>query len=441
MKRILAVSLVAAFALPVTACGPKAGGSSRGGKSGGPQIQVDAKSVTRKSSSTNPQAVASFKEGVKLLDKIRKEGVGSYDDAIAKLNGAVALDSDFAEAWYNLGVIYEDLGRYDKAEDSFYRAAKANPELGEAMASLGRVYMIRGNVAKAKEFFNNRLVKDPKNKELRNKLAEALRLEKNHDGAIDQIKQVLTADPDNVEAYKTLALVFMDQGKYDLAKLTCANALKIDENNAGVYNNLGLIYLKQKDIRGAAAQFTLALEKDPGYAPALANLGAIALDHKDYKLAAECFGKLAKIKPSNPQALTAYAVTLRGMGKNEEAKALYMRVHALDKGNCDVSFNLGVLHQKGMQDYPTAIRYYQDYIQRCGVTDPKHQVYSLMKLAEDRLKAQQMMNAPAPAPKEEPPADVAQDKEGAEGATPPAEDEKTKAEAGKSGGSTAAAKN
>lgn len=443
--------------------GSKPARSSKSTKSARAQATpVVVKNVTRDSSSANPQAVASFKEAVDMLEKIRKEGSGSYDTVITRLEGATALDSEFAEAWYNLGVIYEDLGRYDKAENAFGRAVRANAKLSEASASLGRVYLLRGDTAKAKDFFNKQLAADPKNKDIRNKLAEIYRLEKNYAGAHQQIEQVLFTDPDNIEAYKTLALVFMDEGKPDMAKMTCANALKIDPENASIYNNLGLIYLKQNDTLRAAAQFTKALEKDAGFAPALANLGAIALDNKDYTLAADSFGRLSKIKPSNTVALNAYAVALRGQGSDaaafakvledagkddeakdkhgeakkrfDEAKETYMRVFALDKTNADVSFNLGILHHRGYKDFKTAIRYYQDYIQKAGVTDPKHKVYPLIKQCEDEIKAQEMMNAPAPTPTPAPDPE----KDGKDGAAPGGTDvskdgktgEKPKADAG-----------
>jgi tetratricopeptide (TPR) repeat protein len=423
---------------------------------------VVQKSVTRESSSSNPQAVSSFKEAVDLLEKIRKEGTGSYDTAITRLEGAVSLDGEFAEAHYNLGVIYEDLGRYDKAESSFSRAVRANPKLTEASASLGRIYLLRGNTAKAKEFFNTQLTADPKNKDIRNKLAEILRLEKNYPAAHAQVKQVLFVDPDNIEAYKTLALIFMDEGKTDMAKMTCANALKIDSDNASIYNNLGLIYLKQGDTLLAAAQFSKALEKDAGFAPALANLGAIALDHKDYNLAAECFGKLSRIKPSNTVALNAYAVSLRGLGSDadsqakfhedkgnddgakekradakkryDESKEHFMRVYALDKDFHEVSYNLGVLNQRGYKDFKTAIRYYQDYIGKAGISDPNNPVYANIKQCEQEIKAAEMMNAPSPTPTAAPekegavpaPGDVS-DGKGADGAKT---GEKPKADAG-----------
>ncbi len=135
---------VAATLLTASACGPKqqtekvgtvtvkrpssdpkpAAKATKGAKTGkdkatagakGPAASAPVVAVTRASSSSNPQAVASLKEAVELLTKIRREGSGSYDTVIARLEGATALDSNFAEAWYNLGVVYEDLGKYDKA--------------------------------------------------------------------------------------------------------------------------------------------------------------------------------------------------------------------------------------------------------------------------------------------------------------------------------------
>ena len=75
-----------------------------------------------------------------------------------------------------------------------------------------------------------------------------------------------------------------------------------------------------------------------------------------------------------------------------------MRVYALDKDFHEVSFNLGVLTQRGFKDFKTAIRYYQDFIGKAGVSDPNHPVYKNIKQCEDEIKAQEMMNAPAPTP-------------------------------------------
>ena len=391
--------------------GSRTGGKTTGGKTtgGGSTTVVAAtptptpptsRAVAANMGSQNPTAQAAFNDAVRQLEQIRKDGSGSFDQPISRLESATSSDDGFALAWYDLGTIYEDLGKYDKAESAFVKAARANPSLGEATASLGRIYMVRGDVNKAKSFYADQLARDPKNKEVRNHLAEVHRREKNYAAAHDEIKKVLYADPDNVEAYKTLALTFMDEKKFDMAKMTSANALKIDANNAGVYNALGLVYLAQNDVRTAAAQFQTALDKDPGYSPALANLGAIALDHKDYSLAADCFGRLAKLKPSSPLALNAYAVALRGQKKNDEAKALYQRVHELDSSNVEVSFNLGVLYQKGYGDPDTAQRYYQDYISRANITDPKAPVMALKARCEQDIAARNMQKA-APTPKPE----------------------------------------
>ncbi len=122
-----------------------------------------------------------------------------------------------------------------------------------------------------------------------------------------------------------------------------------------------------------------------------------------------------------------------------ESKDFYMRVYQLDKDDAEVSFNLGALFQRGFKNYKDAIRYYQDFIAKKGISDPQHSVYKLIKECEEQIKAQEMMNAPAPTPTAEPgkdgtegggSADVAKDgKDGADGAKG-ANPEKPKADAG-----------
>jgi len=121
MKRALRFLVPSLGALALAACGPKPaggggasgnpvasngggnGGSRRGGQPAATPVQIATPTppadVTRQSSSQNPQAVASFSEGVQMLQQIRKDGTGNYDTAIARLQGATSLDSSFAEAW------------------------------------------------------------------------------------------------------------------------------------------------------------------------------------------------------------------------------------------------------------------------------------------------------------------------------------------------------
>ena len=69
----------------------------------------------------------------------------SWDEAIARLSGAVELDPDHDGAWTALGYVYESQRRTDEAIDVYRRAVKSNPDnpafverLGDLLIRLGR---------------------------------------------------------------------------------------------------------------------------------------------------------------------------------------------------------------------------------------------------------------------------------------------------------------
>jgi tetratricopeptide (TPR) repeat protein len=69
--------------------------------------------------------------------------LGPYDEAIAELTQAIALDPDLASAHYARGVIYwRELNDYARAVRDFTRALELNPRIANAYLNRGlsRVY-------------------------------------------------------------------------------------------------------------------------------------------------------------------------------------------------------------------------------------------------------------------------------------------------------------
>lgn len=62
---------------------------------------------------------------------------GDLDNAAATLQMAVAQAPDFAEAWFHLGLVIQDLGRPGDAADAYRAALRAQPRMCEAALNLG----------------------------------------------------------------------------------------------------------------------------------------------------------------------------------------------------------------------------------------------------------------------------------------------------------------
>jgi len=71
---------------------------------------------------------------------------GRHDAASQAYEKAIALDSEYAEAYSNLGFSYRKQGRLDQAIDAYKRAIDLKPDLTQAHEYLGETY------AEMKEF-------------------------------------------------------------------------------------------------------------------------------------------------------------------------------------------------------------------------------------------------------------------------------------------------
>ena len=378
MKRAFLILLSIGLA---AACGPKKPGGVDGGMPGSASRTVRRSSA---GATSNPEALKVFKQGVKTIELGRRKGKATHQAAIKAFKRAASLDGNFAEAHYNLGVVYEDLDKLDDARRSYGRATKAKKDFTEAYVALGRIYVQQGKTDKAKNLYAGLLSKDPNNTGYKNQLVVIYRVEKNYPAAIKQVRDILFKNADNVEAYKNLSGVYMDMGKYDLAKLVCANALKLNAKDPGIYNNLGLIYLKQNDPPGATGQFDKALKLNPNYMPALLNRAALALDHMDYRNAQRFLKRVLVQKPFDVQTLLSMAVAKRGLGENDAAKKLYKGLIEADPTNPEPVYNLGVLYHLGYDKPKEALKYYASYLEKTQA-NKRHPVHRMTRLAKNTL--------------------------------------------------------
>ncbi|GAB5470762.1 MAG: hypothetical protein Kilf2KO_37920 [Rhodospirillales bacterium] len=87
---------------------------------------------------------AAFEEAVAMIDAER------YDDAIALLEGASALEPNSADVWNLLGFAYRKSGRNDEAFTVYNKALLLNPDHVGANEYLGELYLQVGDLEKAK---------------------------------------------------------------------------------------------------------------------------------------------------------------------------------------------------------------------------------------------------------------------------------------------------
>ena len=113
------------------------------------------------------------------------------------------LQPDYAEAYLNIGTVFQDQSKLEEAIESYKKAISIKPDYAEAYLNIGTVFKDQG------------------------KLDEE---------AIEAYNKAISLKPDYTEAYYNMGLMHIRAENFEQAKICFEDALRINPNQ----NKLGL---------------------------------------------------------------------------------------------------------------------------------------------------------------------------------------------------------
>ena len=164
---------------------------------------------------------------IKLADKkyfaIRKfnEGNGySYDEekALQYYTEAIELNPDYAEAYYQRGVIYSEMHQYEKAIENFNKAIQILPNYGAAYHYRGRSYYFLKDFKKALEDLNKVIKINPKYSKAYSLRANIYYILKDYQKAIEDYTMAIQIQPMEADNYESRAECYEDMGENEKAR-------------------------------------------------------------------------------------------------------------------------------------------------------------------------------------------------------------------------------
>ncbi len=213
---------------------------------------------------------------------------GDLEKARIELKNVLQIDPKDAEAYYQLGKVFEQQKEYRKAFGNYLKAEELNPELLENQARLGRIYLLLANEPeKAQEKIDFILSKEPNNSDgLLLKAAVALRNDKNTDEAIKIAKTIVAQDDKHIESIAFLATLYLRDKKNTEAINLLDSALKNNQNNESLNKLLALALVTNKEYKRAEVIYKDFLERNPDNVSSYNNLAAF-YNQTDDKVKAE----------------------------------------------------------------------------------------------------------------------------------------------------------
>ena len=257
---------------------------------------------------------------------------GDFDSAIDHLSRANRLYAHSADIHVSLGVAHGELENYVEASDWYRSALALDPDFAPAFFNLGLLLLRVERYDDAALCFERIAQGADANASAIMNLARARRGQKRFTEAIDLLKQSLTRDPDLVGADELLGVCCRELGRHAEAEAAFRAALKRDRDNPNILYNLTYALLDQARIEDAFRYARQSVEANSDSALAQMALGHVydILKQPDQRMVH--LRRALALEPDNLGVKMNVGKALESAWKPDEALAVYLDVVSKDPG-------------------------------------------------------------------------------------------------------------
>ena len=275
---------------------------------------------------------------------------GKPDQAVPKLQAALALRPDLPGANYNLGTVLQQLERYREAVPQFERALALNPRDAEAYNNLASVLNALGRKPEAVANFEKAIALRPDYAPAHFNLAKLLLAEQENEKAAAHFKAALARGPERIEAYLGLVAALRAINLPQEALPFCERAIALAPESAEALDQFGAVLYELKRFNEAIARHREAIAIKPDFAETYFRLAGNYYLLNQYEAACETYERALALGLPRALALTAehyLAISLQMLGRIDEADRRFSQIiadYADDPGSADVRRSKGLMY-------------------------------------------------------------------------------------------------
>ncbi len=329
------------------------------------------------------KALRLFEDALAAFEEQKSLKVYDWGLLEKKFQAAIAADGQFAEAWYNLGVVYERMHRPQDAMNAYQRALQLKPYFKEAAENLALLLQADGRAADALSLIQGVLKIYPEDGGARARLAAIYQAAGDTKQAMHYAREALMRDPKSLTAYKVMMNCYLDRNNLDMAKLVALRATKLKADDPELYYTMGLIQERQDDQPGAIYQYMRALQGQDDFLRAHVRIAQIATKNADWTTAATHYQKIVQYDPSNQAARLNLGISYKGLGEIDKAMAEYDAILKSQNPLPLAWFAMGVLFQVHKDMPEKALEYYKNFVAHSTSTVPaNHAVFEHIRECE-----------------------------------------------------------
>ena len=184
-----------------------------------------------------------YKRGVDYVNK------GQFDMAIAQLNKAIELNSDYAPAYLCRGFAYGKKDQVDKAISDSTRSIELDPYNALVYYNRGCFYGRKGDFGKAVSDFNKSISLNPRFAPAFYDRGYTYKHKNQIDDAIYDFTRSIELNPEFAPAYYERASVYMEQNQVGLAVTDFQKVIELNPNHVCAHNDLAYLLATCPDDR------------------------------------------------------------------------------------------------------------------------------------------------------------------------------------------------
>jgi tetratricopeptide (TPR) repeat protein len=237
-----------------------------------------------------------YEEGVKLYKQEK------YQEALPCFQEATRRKANFAEAHFQLGMIYFKLERPKEELAAYEKVIQIDPNFIDAHINSGIAYIVLDKWQEALLCFKESIRIDPgtaKNHFLLGVVYD--RMEK-YEEAINAFKKAVQIKPDFAKAYLSMGGSYIRFNKRQEAMDSFKQVVNLEPNNADTQWMIGLLHSDMGQHKEAVDAFKQAIRINPDFSDAYANLGKSYIHLGQYQEAVDVFEQALHIKPDDVKA-------------------------------------------------------------------------------------------------------------------------------------------
>ncbi len=251
---------------------------------------------------------------------------GEHAASLDLFRQAAALAPDEFALTQDIGQTYWLLGQIDTAEAHFRAMVEQRPEFAPAHRSLGFVLRRKRDHAGAKAAFARACALVPDDMELLLNFGQSAVDSGAAEEAEHALRRLLDARPDHDKAHHLLGRLARRKGDHATALGHFEAAGRARPDDSGLRHEIGQALRDLGRLDESETAFADAIRLDPGRGPAHRARALLARHRGDHAAALEHFRAAHAADPSDAQRELEIAVTLRDLGRIDEAETIGRRL-------------------------------------------------------------------------------------------------------------------